>query len=176
MDHLSPTSRRRATSFESLQLEPLSRTLTISNDGYDYTDAGVAPEDAPTTGLQGRQAESTQPTIRAPKPIASSHREPDDTLRLWTRWIDGAWRPKLPDEESAAVGPLQAAPDDAPGSNDTANIAREIRDLEIMHNWTQKTEHDESLFYLNVVHRTAANAPTATAMENTSIEGHIRWM
>lgn len=171
MDHLSPNSRRRATSFESLHLETLSRT--ISNDGYDYTDAGVAPEDAPTTGPQGRLAESTEPTIRAPKPIAPPHREPDDTLRLWTRWIDGAWRPKLPDEES---GPVQAAPSDALGSNDTANIAREIRDLEIMHNWTQKTEHDESLFYLNVVHRTPANAQTTAAMENTSIEGHIRWM
>jgi len=173
MDHLSPTSRRRATSFESLQLEPLSRTLTISNDGYDYTDAGVAPEDAPTTGLQGRQAESTEPTIRAPKPIAPSHREPDDTLRLWTRWIDGAWRPKLPDEESAAVGPLQASPGDVLGSNDTANIARDLR---ITHNWTQKTEHDELLFYLNVVRRTAANAQTTASMGNTPIEGHIRWI
>ena len=176
MDHLSPMSRRRPTSFESLHLEPLSRTLTISNDGYDYTDAGVAPEDAPTTGPQGRQAKSIGPTIRAPKPIAPSHREPDDTLRLWTRWIDGAWRPKLPDEESAAVEPLQTTPDDALGSNSAANIAREIRDLEIMHNWTQKTEHDESLFYLNVVHRAAANAQPTTAMENASIEGHIRWM
>jgi len=176
MDHLSPMSQRPATSFGSLHLEPLSRTLTISNDGYDYTDAGVAPEDAPTTGPQGRQADSIEPTIRAPKPIAAPHREPDDTLRLWTRWIDGAWRPKLPDEESAAVGPLQATLGDALGSNDTANIPREIRDLEIMHNWTQKTEHDESLFYLNVVHRPAANAQRTTAMENTSIEGHIRWM
>ena len=166
MDHLSPTSLRRAASFESLHLEPLSRTLTIANDGYDYTDAGVAPEDAPTTGRQGRQAETIEPTIRAPRPIAPPHREPDDTLRLWTRWIDGAWRPKLPDEESAAVGPVKM----------TANIAREIMDLEIMHNWTQKMEHDESLFYLNVVRRTATNAQTAAGMEKTPIEGHIRWM
>ena len=170
MDHLSPTPLRHATSFESLHLEPLPRTLTIANDGYDYTDAGVAPEDTPTTGRQGRQAESIEPTIRVPRPIAPPHREPDDTLRLWTRWIDGAWRPKLPDEESAAVGPVQMT------SNDTANIAREIMDLEIMHNWTQKMEHDESLFYLNVVRRTTTNAQTAAGMEKTPIEGHIRWM
>jgi hypothetical protein len=176
MDHLSPTPRGRTTSSVSFHLEPLSRTLTISNDGYDYTDAGVAPEDAPTTGRQGRPAESTEPTIRAPKPTVPSHREPDDTLRVWTRWIDGAWRPKLPDEESAAVEPLQVAPDDALGSNDTTNTAREIRDLEIMHNWRQETEHDESLFYLNVVRRTAANAQTLTGMEKRSIGGHIRWM
>jgi hypothetical protein len=167
MDHLSPTSLRRAASFDSLHLEPLSRTLTIANDGYDYTDAGVAPEDAPTTGRQGRQAESIEPTIKAPRPAAPPHREPDDTLRLWTRWIDGPWRPKLPDEESTAVGPVQMTP---------ANIAREIMDLEIMHNWTQKMEHDESLFYLNVVHRTATNTQTAAGMEKTPIEGHIRWM
>ena len=166
MDHLSPTSPRRAASFESIRLEP----LTIANDGYDYTDAGVAPEDAPTTGRQGRQAETIEPTIRAPRPIAPPHREPDDTLRLWTRWIDGAWRPKLPDEESAAVGPVQMTP------ADTANTAREIMDLEIMHNWTQKMEHDESLFYLNVVRRTTTNAQTAAGMEKTPIEGHIRWM
>ena len=176
MDHLSPTSLRHAASFDSFHLEPLSRTLTIANDGYDYTDAGVAPEDAPTTGRQGRQAESTEPTIRAPRPIAPPYREPDDTLRLWSRWIDGAWRPKLPDEESAAVGPMQMTPGDAPGSNDTANIARKIMDLEIMHNWTQKMEHDESLFYLNVVDRTLTNAQTAAGMEKTPIEGHIRWM
>jgi hypothetical protein len=150
--------------------------LTTSNDGYDYTDAGVAPEDAPTTGRQGRQAEGTEPTIRAPRLTGPPHREPDNNLRLWTRWIDGAWRPKLPDEESAAVGPVQMTPGDASGSNDTANIAREIRDLEIMHNWTQKMEHDESLFYLNVVDLTATNAQTTTGMEKTSIEGHIRWM
>jgi hypothetical protein len=170
MDHLSPTSLRRAPSFETFHLEPLSRTLTIANDGYDYTDAGVAPEDAPTTGGQGRQAEGIEPTIRAPRPIAPPYREPDDTLRLWTRWIDGAWRPKLPDEESAAVGPLQIIP------GDTANTARKTMDLEIMHNWTQKMEHDESLFYLNVVHRPATNAQNAAGMRKTPIEGHIRWM
>jgi hypothetical protein len=178
MDHLSPTSPRQKASFESLRLEPLSRTLTISNDGYDYTDAGVAPEDAPTTGRQAVRPEKIDPPIGDTKPLAPSRRMPDDSLRVWTRWIDGGWRPKVPDEESAIVEQAQVIAENAPVSANIPSTARQeqIRDFEIMHNWTQNMDHNEAAFHLNIVHRKAGDVQTASGAQKASINGHIRWM
>ena len=178
MDLLSPALPRRNASFESLRLEPLSRTITISNDGYDYTDPGVAPEDAPTTGRQAGLPEKIDPPIGDAKQLAPSRRMPDGTLRLFTRWIDGGWRPKVPDEESAMVEPAPAIPENAPSAANVPKAARQgrVRDSEIMHNWTQDKDHDEAIFRLNVVHRTAGSVHTANDTPKASIEGHIRWM
>jgi hypothetical protein len=178
MDLLSPVSPRRNTSFESLRLEPLSRSLTISNDGYDYTDAGVAPEDVPTTGRQAGRPEKTDPPIGNTKQLTSSRRMPDGTLRLLTRRIDGGWRPKVPDEESAMVEPTPAIPENTPSTTKGPKKARQecVHDSEIMHNWTQDKGHDEAIFHLNVVHRPASSVHTATDTQKASVEGHIRWM
>jgi hypothetical protein len=178
MDRLSPRPPRRNASFESLGLEPLSRPLTIANDGYDYTDAGVAPEDAPTTGRQAGRPEKIELPVGDTKQLAPYRRMPDDSLRLWTRWIDGGWRPKVPDEESAIAEPPPATSENAPEPAKTAGTARQqhIRDFEIMHNWTQNMDHDEAVFRLNIVHRAAGNVQTATGAQKASIEGHMRWM
>jgi hypothetical protein len=178
MDRLSPWPPRRNASFESLRLEPLSRILTVSNDGYDYTDEGVAPEDAPTTGRQPGRPEKIEPAVGDANRLAPPRRIPDDTLRLWTRWIDGGWRPKVPDEESAIAEPPPATPKNAQVPASVSSTARQqhIRDFEIMHNWTQNMDHDEPVFHLNIVHRTAENVQTATGAQKASIEGHIRWM
>lgn len=178
MDYLSPTAPRRTASFESFRLEPLSRTLTIANDGYDYTDAGVAPEDTPTTVGQAGGSQQTEPPTGDAKQLASTRRVPDDTLRLWIRWIDGGWRPKVPDEESMIGDRLPAIAANAQVSDNISSTAcpQKIRDFEIMHNWTQNTGHDEAVFHLNVVHRSVGNAEPATGLQKASIEGHVRWM
>jgi hypothetical protein len=103
---------------------------------------------------------------------------PDGTLRLFTRWIDGGWRPKVPDEEAAVVEPAPAIPENAPSPADVPKTALQERvcDSEIMHNWTQDKSHDEAIFHLNIVHRTASNILAASGTQQASVEGHIRWM
>jgi hypothetical protein len=178
MDRLSPNSPGRTASVEFFRLEPLSRLLTVSNDGYDYTDAGVAPEDAPTTARQPSRPQGPEIPVGDTNQLVPSRRAPDDNLRLWTRWIEGGWRPKVPDEESAIPEPLPATPGDTPACAKTQSVVHhaKTRDFEIMHNWTQSAGQDESVFHLNVVHRTAVKAQTATSRERPSIEGHIRWV
>jgi hypothetical protein len=178
MDFLSPAPPRRNASFESLRLEQLSRNPTISNDGYDYTDPGVAPEDAPTTGRQASWPERIDPPIGDTKQVAPSRRIPDGTLRLFTRWIDGGWRPKGPDEETAVVEPAPTIPENAPSAADVPKTAlhKPVCDSEIMHNWTQDKSHDEAIFHLNIVRRPASNVLTASGTQHASVEGYIRWM
>ena len=103
---------------------------------------------------------------------------PDGTLRLFTRWIDGGWRPKVPDEEAAVVEPAPAMPENAPSPTDGTKTAlhKRVCDSEIMHNWTQDKSHDEAIFHLNIVHRTASNVLAASETQQASVEGHIRWM
>lgn len=178
MDHLSPRSPRPPALSESLGAEQLSKTLTVANDGYDYTDAGEAPEDAPTTGRQAGQLQKVESSPGDPKLFASSRRVPESTLRLFIRWIDGGWRPEIPDEESATVQTSLAPGGNAPGSADISNPAAQerISDYEIMHNWTHDKDDDESVFHLNVVHHIPGNVHTAQGPQKVSMEGHIRWM
>jgi hypothetical protein len=168
MDYLSPTAPRRTVSFESFRREHLSRTQP-ANDGYDYTDPGVAPENHPTTGKQDGGPQKPEAPIGDAKYLAPTRMVPDDTLHLWTRAIEGRSRPKVPDEESTIV---EQVPDK------TSSTARpgEIRDFEIMHNWTQNMDHDEPVFYFNVVHSSADNAESATGLHRASINKHVRWM
>jgi hypothetical protein len=84
----------------------------------------------------------------------------------------------VPDEEAAVLEPAPAIPENAPSPADTPKtpLRERVCDSEILHNWTQDKSHDEAIFHLNIVHRTAGDVLSASGTQQASVEGHIRWM
>ena len=133
--------------------QPLSRYLSFANEGYNYEDAGSAPEDTPTAAapLKHRLARSQtdiSDDIETSLPRTDSQRYEHIALRVFSRPIEGSWRTGVPaSEERPRQRPnAQQQPNGPAATAEAANLD----DLEILHNWTRQDEHDEVHLRLNV--------------------------
>lgn len=141
---------------------PLSKTLSIANDGYNYSDAGSAPEDTPTGEPIRRSQTTVSDEIESYSHLPPSQKYEDIALRIFSRPIEGAWRARV----------STTLPSTTQRLNEEDSESREIRDIEILHNWTREGDRDETHLFLNVLNR----GPPSSVRQVPEKVGHIRWI
>jgi hypothetical protein len=138
---------------------PLTRPSSVANDGYDYYNEGPAPEDKKTEDPVRKSPTNLSDELETHVPISKPRKFDGPALRIFTRPIDGAWRPRVP----------RASKDDQVTLGSRLSNHLPVSTLEILHGWTRQDIEDETRLSLTVLDR----GPPSTQLVDP---GHIKWM
>ncbi len=138
---------------------PLTRPSTIANDGYNYSYPGSAPEDEKTGDPVRKSPTTLSQEVEILGTVFKPNQYDGPSLKIFSRPIDGAWRPRVP-------VPLV---DDPPDPDLALPKPPDANVFEILHNWTKKEENGETKLSLTVL-ESGPNQPWHDA------SSHIKWV